>query len=231
MARIFAAARAQVLALRAGRSNTAAAPAKAKARIVRRILAISRSGPAGARRRQQRHSVIAIREQSSPFASTEGRTLRLGQGKMNAACAERLHTQAAADGRERGRCTSHFERRAVRGSPAASLSTHTCVPIRLPTGRKTERNADEFAHTVRAAGTRRPPAGRRGCQVFDPSAPLSVLYRTCMREEEANIARGPELDDQIVIKRKTGEIGVVPKFCLDCIFLFLQEQIKYIIIS
>jgi hypothetical protein len=41
---------------------------------------------------------------------------------------------------------------------------------------------------------------------------------TCMREEEANIARGPELDDQIVqivIKRKTGELGVVPKFCLD----------------
>jgi hypothetical protein len=69
------------LALHAGRSNTAAAPAKAKARIVRRILAISRSGPAGARRRQQRHSVIAIREQSSPFASTEGRTLRLGEGK------------------------------------------------------------------------------------------------------------------------------------------------------
>jgi hypothetical protein len=40
---------------------------------------------------------------------------------------------------------------------------------------------------------------------------------TCMREEEANIARGPELDDQIVIKRKTGELGVVPKFCLDCV--------------
>ena len=27
----------------------------------------------------------------------------------------------------------------------------------------------------------------------------------------------PELDDQIVIKRKTGELGVVPKFCLDCV--------------
>ena len=43
---------------------------------------------------------------------------------------------------------------------------------------------------------------------------------TCMREEEANIARGPELDDQIVqivIKRKTGELGVVPKFCLDIV--------------
>jgi hypothetical protein len=38
-----------------------------------------------------------------------------------------------------------------------------------------------------------------------------------MREEQANIARGPELDDQIVIKRKTGELGVVPKFCLDCV--------------
>jgi hypothetical protein len=38
---------------------------------------------------------------------------------------------------------------------------------------------------------------------------------TCMREKEANSARGPKLDDQIVIKRKTGELGVVPKFCLD----------------
>ena len=144
MARIFAAARAQVLALRAGRSNTAAAPAKAKARIVRRILAIGRSGPAGARRRQQRHSVIAIREQSSPFASTEGRTLRLGQGKMNAACAERLHTQAAADGHERGRCTSHFACRVARiasGSPAASLSTHTCFPIRCPPGGRIEKSS------------------------------------------------------------------------------------------
>jgi hypothetical protein len=36
-------------------------------------------------------------------------------------------------------------------------------------------------------------------------------------EEEANIARGPELDDQIVIKRKTGELGAVPKGCLDCV--------------
>jgi hypothetical protein len=36
---------------------------------------------------------------------------------------------------------------------------------------------------------------------------------TCMREEEANIARGPELDDQIVIKRKTGELGVVLGLC------------------
>jgi hypothetical protein len=36
-----------------------------------------------------------------------------------------------------------------------------------------------------------------------------------MREEEANSARGPELDDQIVIKRRTGELGVVPNFCLD----------------
>jgi hypothetical protein len=43
---------------------------------------------------------------------------------------------------------------------------------------------------------------------------------TCMREEEANIARGPELDDQIVIERKTGELGVVPKFCLDCVEFF-----------
>jgi hypothetical protein len=32
---------------------------------------------------------------------------------------------------------------------------------------------------------------------------------TCMREEEANIARGPELGS--VINRKTGELGVVPK--------------------
>jgi hypothetical protein len=38
---------------------------------------------------------------------------------------------------------------------------------------------------------------------------------TCMREEEANSARGPELDDQIVFNRKTRELGVVPKFCLD----------------
>jgi hypothetical protein len=38
-----------------------------------------------------------------------------------------------------------------------------------------------------------------------------------MREEEANIAREPEQDDQIVIKRKTGELSVVPKFCLDCV--------------
>jgi hypothetical protein len=30
-------------------------------------------------------------------------------------------------------------------------------------------------------------------------------------------SRGPELDDQIVIKRKTGELGVGPKFCLDCV--------------
>jgi len=92
----------------AGRSNTAAAPAKAKARIVRRILASSRLGPAGARRRQQRQSIIAM-------ASTEGARMRLVQGKMNAACAERLHTQAAADWRASGAgVTSHFARRAAR---------------------------------------------------------------------------------------------------------------------
>jgi hypothetical protein len=45
----------------------------------------------------------------------------------------------------------------------------------------------------------------------------NMLSGTCMREEEANIAREPEQDDQIVIKRKTGELSVVPKFCLDCV--------------
>jgi hypothetical protein len=35
-----------------------------------------------------------------------------------------------------------------------------------------------------------------------------------MREEEANIARGPELDDLIVIKMRTRELGVVPNFLL-----------------
>jgi hypothetical protein len=35
-----------------------------------------------------------------------------------------------------------------------------------------------------------------------------------MREEEANSARGPEPDEQIVIKRRTGNLGVVPDFCL-----------------
>ena len=35
-----------------------------------------------------------------------------------------------------------------------------------------------------------------------------------MREEEANSARGPELDDQIVIKGRAGKLGVVPVFCL-----------------
>jgi hypothetical protein len=35
---------------------------------------------------------------------------------------------------------------------------------------------------------------------------------TCMHEEEANIARGPEVDDQFGSKRKTGELGVVSKF-------------------
>jgi hypothetical protein len=37
---------------------------------------------------------------------------------------------------------------------------------------------------------------------------------TCMREEEANSTRGPKLDDQIVIKMRTGKLGVVPDFCL-----------------
>ena len=35
-----------------------------------------------------------------------------------------------------------------------------------------------------------------------------------MREEEANSARGPELNDQIVIKGRAGKLGVVPDFCL-----------------
>jgi hypothetical protein len=48
----------------------------------------------------------------------------------------------------------------------------------------------------------------------------NMSSETCMREEEANSARGPELDDQIVIKRKTGELGVVPKFCLDFVEVF-----------
>jgi hypothetical protein len=38
---------------------------------------------------------------------------------------------------------------------------------------------------------------------------------TCMREEGANSARGPELNDQIVIKGRAGTLGVVPGFfCL-----------------
>ena len=49
---------------------------------------------------------------------------------------------------------------------------------------------------------------------------------TCMREEEANSARGPELDDQIVSKRRTGELGVAPKFCLDFV-----EVIKLLLIK
>jgi hypothetical protein len=47
-----------------------------------------------------------------------------------------------------------------------------------------------------------------------------------MREEEANIARGLELDDQILIKRKTGKLGVVPVFCLVFVEVFNLSLIK-----
>jgi hypothetical protein len=50
---------------------------------------------------------------------------------------------------------------------------------------------------------------------------------TCMREEEANSARGPELDDQIVIKRRTGELGVAPNFCLDFAEVIKLSFIKF----
>ena len=42
----------------------------------------------------------------------------------------------------------------------------------------------------------------------------NMLSGTCMREEGANSARGPELHDQIVIKGRAGKLGVVPDFCL-----------------
>ena len=47
-----------------------------------------------------------------------------------------------------------------------------------------------------------------------------------MREEEANSARGPEMDDRIVIKRRTGELVVVPKFCLDFVEVIKLSLIK-----
>jgi hypothetical protein len=37
-----------------------------------------------------------------------------------------------------------------------------------------------------------------------------------MREEGANSARGPELNDQIVIKGRAGTLGVVPGFAWFC---------------
>ncbi len=47
----------------------------------------------------------------------------------------------------------------------------------------------------------------------DPQARVGNMSSgTCMREEEANNARGPELDDQIVMKWRTVELGVVPNF-------------------
>jgi hypothetical protein len=49
---------------------------------------------------------------------------------------------------------------------------------------------------------------------------------TCMREEEANSARGPELDDQIVIKRRTRKLGVVPNFHLDFVEVVKLSLIK-----
>jgi len=42
----------------------------------------------------------------------------------------------------------------------------------------------------------------------------SMSSGTCMREQGANSARGPELNDQIVIKGRAGKLGVVPDFCL-----------------
>jgi hypothetical protein len=39
---------------------------------------------------------------------------------------------------------------------------------------------------------------------------------TCLSEEGANSARGPELNDQIVIKGRAGTLGVVPDFAWFC---------------
>ena len=47
-----------------------------------------------------------------------------------------------------------------------------------------------------------------------------------MREQGANSARGPELNDQIVIKGRAGKLGVVPVFCL-----FWVEFIKLSLIK
>ena len=47
-----------------------------------------------------------------------------------------------------------------------------------------------------------------------------------MRGEEANSARGPELDDQIVIKRRTGELSEVSNFCLDFVEVIKLSLIK-----
>ena len=47
-----------------------------------------------------------------------------------------------------------------------------------------------------------------------------------MREEGANSARGPELNDQIVIKGRAGKLGVVPDFCLDFVEFIKLSFIK-----
>ena len=47
-----------------------------------------------------------------------------------------------------------------------------------------------------------------------------------MREEEANSARGPELDDQIVIKMRTGKLGVVPDLCVGFVEVIKLSLIK-----
>ena len=54
----------------------------------------------------------------------------------------------------------------------------------------------------------------------------NISSGTCMREEDANSSCGPEMDDRIVIKRRTGELGVVPNFCLDFVEVIKLSLIK-----
>jgi hypothetical protein len=46
----------------------------------------------------------------------------------------------------------------------------------------------------------------------------------CVKKKRT--ARGPELDDQIVIKRRTGELGAVPEFCLGFVEVVKLSLIK-----
>ena len=54
----------------------------------------------------------------------------------------------------------------------------------------------------------------------------SMSSGTCMREEGANSARGPQLNDQDVIKGRAGKLGVVPDFCLVCVEFIKLSLIK-----
>ena len=47
-----------------------------------------------------------------------------------------------------------------------------------------------------------------------------------MREAGANSARGPELNDQIVIKGRAGTLGVVPGFLLGFVGFIKLSLIK-----